>query len=93
MYDHDVDELMASHLIYLIERTGRRMYLLPRSPLPGLAEVTSPIVRGWVVEISSRLSGCARPVEKYAASLLMQAYIAYLLGRVFSAGCVAPSGT
>jgi hypothetical protein len=30
MYDHDVDELMASHLIYLIERTGRRMYLLPR---------------------------------------------------------------
>src|SRR5215208_5410752 len=55
-YDHDVDELMAYHLIYLIERTGRRMFWLPHSPLLGLAEVNSQMVRGWVVEISPRVS-------------------------------------
>src|SRR5215216_8060531 len=36
---------------------------------------------GWVVEISPPVSGCARPVEIFAANLRTQTYIAYLLGR------------
>ena len=36
---------------------------------------------GWVVEISPRVSGCARPVDKLAATLRTQVYIAYLLRR------------
>jgi hypothetical protein len=48
-YDHDVDELMAQPR-KLTERTGRRMYFLPRSPLLELAEANSRMVRGWVVE-------------------------------------------
>jgi hypothetical protein len=38
-------------------------------------------VKGWVVEISPRVAGCARPVEKITATLRKQTYIAYLLGR------------